>query len=697
MRKRNLALGLAALLLVSLLTACLPGIFQAEVVYPLYGVVDASPSLQLRPSPSTAEQALRSIPYGTPVVILKEVEGQSIQGDTRWYFIKYNAFKGYVSAVYIKLKNDLPKSPGPVPVDQNFEQHLAEAGFPNDYISALREVHIQHPSWIFTPLHTNYSFKSAVVGEDRPGVNLVPATSPDSFKSVHDYDYDRYTNTWKQYEPGWVAAGREIIAKQMDPRHFLNEVQLFQFENLQYNANYQTEDGVRAILKGTFMEGEQPVHYIDVDGQEQVLPASYLEIFMQAAQVSHVSPYHLASRARQELSPSGSDSSSGNYRDMLGYYNFFNIGAYSGRDPVYNGLITARDGIVGYSAAKNAELLFPWTDPSRAITGGAIFIGQDYINVDQNTLYLQKFNLSSRYTRPFEHQYMGNVFAPEQEANKIYKAYKDMGALDQTKEFIIPVFTGMPSDPISPDEDESGNPNNWLASIKMNGQMIEGFRPDHQDYTVEISTAVQEVKITAEPMAKEARVEGNVGTIKLKRGANVLSIRVIASNGEVRTYSLTVNYGRNLDRDVQVEGKSDLYELLPQGFLYGADPDKGTNTVRQILDHTSFGDSYTAEILGPNGQRISEGPVGTGSVLRLKADKDTVADYRIIIRGDVNGDGSIDLLDANAIFNYVIGKSDLTQDQERACDVNHDGSQDLVDANLILQVVLGKISIEQTP
>jgi len=73
------------------------------------------------------------------------------------------------------------------------------------------------------------------------------------------------------------------------------------------------------------------------------------------------------------------------------------------------GLVFARDGYAN-NPAENERLMLPWNTPERSITGGAIFLGKDYINNLQNTLYLQKFDL--RHGPNYWHQYMANVFAP---------------------------------------------------------------------------------------------------------------------------------------------------------------------------------------------------------------------------------------------------------------------------------------------
>ena len=111
-----------------------------------------------------------------------------------------------------------------------------------------------------------------------------------------------------------------------------------------------------------------------------------------------------------------SNSVSGTVSGFEGLYNFYNIGAYHSTvagGAIANGLKYAMNGST--NAALNESMLIPWTDPYRAILGGAYYIGYSYINRGQNTIYLQKFNMTP--TSTYSHQYMANVEAPYSEGH----------------------------------------------------------------------------------------------------------------------------------------------------------------------------------------------------------------------------------------------------------------------------------------
>ena len=180
---------------------------------------------------------------------------------------------------------------------------------------------------------------------------------------------------------------------------------------------------------------------------------TYSDLILRAAITSKVSPYHLASRIKQEVGPFLSHSSiSGTVEGYRGLYNFYNIGATSSAEPmgaIINGLKYARDGKGASQETKN-KYLIPWDNKEKAITGGGIFIGSSYINVGQNTIYFQKFHVTdTKGGELFWHQYMTNVLAPYSESKSIYQGYKNNGLIDSPMHFIIPVYNNMPEIPTS--------------------------------------------------------------------------------------------------------------------------------------------------------------------------------------------------------------------------------------------------------
>ena len=318
-------------------------------------------------------------------------------------------------------------------------------GFPEEYRPYLRVLQSKFPNWRFTALYTGLDWNYVIDNENVFGKNLVPKSYSDRWKNTNPGEYN------VEVDSGWVDSSRRAVEYTMDPRNFLNEIRIFQFETLSYDNNTNSLNGVEKILYGTEFYNNTVI-YKDSSGNNIVTNKKYSDLILNAGVTSRVSSYHLASRIKQEVGPFLSHSSiSGTVAGYEGLYNFYNIGATSSAEPmgaIINGLKYARDG-KGASQATKDKYLIPWNTKERAITGGGIFIGSSYINVGQNTIYLQKFDVNDE--KPgglFWHQYMTNVLAPYSESRSVYNGYKNSGILNSSLSFIIPIYENMPELPI---------------------------------------------------------------------------------------------------------------------------------------------------------------------------------------------------------------------------------------------------------
>ena len=76
--------------------------------------------------------------------------------------------------------------------------------------------------------------------------------------------YDWSKGKFITSDGGKYGASREVIAYYMDPRNFLTEEYIFQFESTAYDGTY-TKAGVEAILKNTWMHDSQ-IKYLNASG-----------------------------------------------------------------------------------------------------------------------------------------------------------------------------------------------------------------------------------------------------------------------------------------------------------------------------------------------------------------------------------------------------------------------------------------------
>ena len=248
--------------------------------------------------------------------------------------------------------------------------------FPESYKPYLYELKKKYPNWKFTALYTNLDWNNVINEEYANSKNLVPIAYEDTWKCKENNLYN------VEVDSGWVNASRQAVEYTMDPRNFLNEIRIFQFEKLTYDPNVNTKEGIEKILYGTEFYNKI-VTYKDSNGIEITTNSKYSDLIMDAAIYSGVSPYHLASRIKQEVGPFLSHNSiSGTVFGFEGLYNFYNIGATSSTEPlgaIKNGLSYALNGKGRLTNEEMQNQLIPWNTKERAIKGGAVFIGKSYI------------------------------------------------------------------------------------------------------------------------------------------------------------------------------------------------------------------------------------------------------------------------------------------------------------------------------
>lgn len=540
--------------------------------------------LNVRSGAGTGYSKTGTVSYGDSLTILSETTDSS---GAKWYKISCGNVTGYVSAAYVQLTSSGSQGSS----DADFESYMTKQGFPESYKPYLRKLHEQHPKWIFTAQKLGVDWNTALKEECVVGRNLVHSSALASWKSMEKGAYDFNGGYWYGLDGSWVAASKEIIMYYMDPRNFLNDTYIFMFENQSYDPSYQTESGVKTILADTFMSGS----YTCPDTKKKY---TYSQTFMDAAKKSGVSPYHLASRCRNEQGVNGAPQSLGTVKGYENYFNFFDIQAYA------TSTMTAAEMGCKYAKTTNPTYLLPWTNQYKSIVGGSIFLGTGYITKGQDTLYLQKFDMVDGGNGLYYHQYMTCVFGQANEAISLKNAYSQ-DILNSAMEFKIPVYNNMP-DKLCPKPTSSGDNNNYLKSLSVSGTSVSPkFDKFTASYTAKVNAEVSSVTVNANPLGKSAKVSGK-GKVSLKTGENIVKVTCTAASGVKRTYTIKIT-------------RKAASQTLQQGDVNG---DKYLTVVDALL------------------------------MLRYNAGK-TKLDPAQLKRADMNGDGKVDVIDALTLLKKI--------------------------------------------
>ena len=319
---------------------------------------------------------------------------------------------------------------------------IDESKYPG-YKSALQSLQAQYPNWkiklLYTGLDWNEIIENEYTGHLSSPKNLI---------------YDTYTGEWicpicgyTKYDLSkrWYCASEEAIAYMMDPRNSLTADYLFQFQDL--SSAIGDRAAVKKMTEGTFLSTSE----------------SYIDAIMQAAQENSISPFHIVARIKQEQGANGGGALNGYlYRTETGefvkVYNLFNINA-SGNDTE-----------AGLLAGAQYAYEHGWFSVEASIIGGAQFIKDGYMSVGQSTLYFQKFDVIEEGGL-YNHQYMQNVRAANDEGNTMYQGYKNNGILSSSFEFVIPLYENMPTTacprPLSENDKYEGNITSELTSFNV--------------------------------------------------------------------------------------------------------------------------------------------------------------------------------------------------------------------------------------
>lgn len=351
------------------------------------------------------------------------------------------------------------------------EDNLRAQGFSESYIEDLAALQKEHPNWKFVAFKTGIDFDDAVKGE--------LAGTPTTETNLRAY---------------------------LDPRNWLNEKYIFQFESIKKSDAVQSVSSVNAILKNTWMANSK-INYFDTQGISKTVTEvnTYADAMIKASNDTNMSANYIAAKIRQENGGATYSATAvcGTRPPFQGIFNYFNIGAYTtamdglawaagflkaNKDSVlYDGtnataspIVTVSNGQrmtyvkedgeyyrvtlynelgngkyedkeTGYILKSDVNTTYmgnygrPWTDPNKAIYYGAKYIANGYLTY-QYTMYLQKFNVNAQSGNLYRHEYMTNVSGAASEGYHLYSGYSNAGLLNSAHTFYIPVFNNMPND-----------------------------------------------------------------------------------------------------------------------------------------------------------------------------------------------------------------------------------------------------------
>ena len=224
----------------------------------------------------------------------------------------------------------------------------------------------------------------------------------------------------KTYDSGWYCASKETIEYMMDPRNSLNEDDLFQFKNLE--TSDVSAQSVQAVINSKY------------GSYSYINNSTAINAITNASSKLNLNGFSILAKIINEQGQGTSPLATGKgYNGQyVGYYNFFNVGAYG------NGTSTVI--LNGLKYAQNKG----WNSVANSIYGGSEYYKSQYIGKGQNTLYYQRFNMV--YGLIASHQYQQDVMGAQTSGTFLksyYTASSTISSVNHT--FIIPLYENMPN------------------------------------------------------------------------------------------------------------------------------------------------------------------------------------------------------------------------------------------------------------
>ncbi len=593
-----------------------------------------------------------------------------------------------------------------------YTQTLKEGinNFPKEYQKALNNLKELHPNWNFEAYYTGIPWNTAVLNETAThGRNRVIKSSDDS-----------WICSCGNIASGYACASEEIIKYYLDPRNFLNEINVFQFLEISYNSKIHTISGIKSAVKGTFLDNK-----ITYEKNKKTYTKTYADIILEAAKESNMSPYSIVTKIIQEVGTNGSSSVSGTYKGYEGYYNFFNLGAYDTGNAIVNGLKYAKDK--------------KWNNQYDAIIEGAKEIANSYTNAGQNTAYFYKWDVvgtkilnsgesqTVSSSNMYWHQYMTNIQDPTSQSKSLYNTYASNEILDKQINFIIPVYDDMPEQNEMPSGFSSDTENLYYVNctdglrvrskastsgkvlktlykntkvqmITKNYATANGYTWDKIKLSDGVNGYVADKYLTEYKTNQNNKEDTNNKETVIEVAKTTDNLKLRKTAGTSGVLLTTIPKGKQVDvlqKDVSKSNGYNWYKVKYNNYTgYVASEYLTSNEKITVNEEYAKVDGNTL-VITPDSTLENISNIQASGDLKT-GEKVTIGEnsYTVVMLGDANGDGKITSADYVRIKNVIRGKEKLTTLEIKASDTNEDEKVTSSDYVKIKNVIRGKEKIQ---
>ena len=534
------------------------------------------------------------------------------------------------------------------------------------YKERINELKSKYSNYIFLVYYTGMDWNEVLTTEYQGH-----GTGPLNLFQVST----NYNGMWQcplcgttKYDNGsWCCASKEALAYMMDPRNSLNESDLFQFKDLE-GSDVSYEDIARVVSGyGSYINNQEAIQAI-VDASVQY----------------NVNGYFLVAKIINEHGENGSTLSNGQgYNgNYVGVYNYFNIGSFG------NGVATIINNGLSYAQAQG------WTSIRASIFGGAEIVKNSYITkYSQNTLYYQKFNVSGKSPLA-SHQYQQNILAAQSQGTSL-KNYYGTSTTASTYTFIIPLYENMPQTlAVRPDVNVP-NSINYENGVVQNVSTSLKVRASAGGTAIGALNNNESIKIIERG---QTQINGYFWDLIVSNvdGTYGYAARNVGGHDCIVSLGTTGNSSGTVEKTEEPSKKEDNPNDVPLDTpVDGIDLEKNIQVNGQYIDtipnirYEHIVSKYNGAIITDrDGNKVESGNLGTGYTV-------TIGDqsYKIVKKGDTNGDGQINIIDAVLILNAIKGSKVLENEFKEAACIKNKEQFNVVDAVYMLNYIKGTVDI----
>ncbi len=180
----------------------------------------------------------------------------------------------------------------------------------------------------------------------------------------------------------------------------------------------------------------------------------------------------------------------------------------------------------------------------------------------------------------------------------------------------------------------------------------------------------------------------------MTNGSNILTVTATAENGDSRVYRVNLTWEEQSSGGGNGSGSYEINGYRTNGsYISMVEP--GT-TVSAFKSHFALSGNASVVVSDDSGASYSDGDlIRTGANVTVFSGQNVIGQYRVMIYGDISGDGSIDIVDFAYIKSQMLGQLNLTGLRAEAADIDGSGSVDIVDFAYMKSKMLGMLEITQ--